>query len=164
MLNWLKRLPMFVQVLGASLIGFWLILQFQPERDPVAEQQLPWNAFFDESGKLHALGLTLDESTLNDAIALYGKDVEMKLFSDLDESNKSIEAYFPVIYIGSIKAALAVSIDAPKEALEEAFSKGKNIVMSSTGGREVELFNADKVPFLSMPIASLTLLPRNHLT
>lgn len=159
-----RQLPMFWLVFLGSMIIFALMLFFQPSRDEVADTHLPWNAKFDEQGKLHALGLIVGESTVNDAIKLYGKDVDVKLFSDLDESNKAIEAYFPVMYIGSIKAALAMKIEASPEQLQAAFDKGKKIVMSSTGGREIELFNADKVAFMNLPASSITLLPRKHLT
>lgn len=155
---------MFWLVMIGSIVMFGLMLLIQPEREAVNENQLPWNAHFDDQGKLHTLGLVVGESSINDAIALYGKDVEIKLFSELDESNKSLEAYFPVIYIGSIKAALALKINAPEEALQQAFNNGKKIVMSSTGGREVELFNTDKLKFMQMPVSSVTLVPRKHLT
>ncbi|QKI88263.1 hypothetical protein [Thiomicrorhabdus xiamenensis] len=159
-----RPLPMFWLVFGASIIIFALMLVLQPEREAIDDQRLPWNAHFDSQGKLHTLGLIVGESNVNDAIALYGKDVEIKLFSEIDESSKSVEAYFPVIYIGSIKAALALKINASKEVMQQAFDNGKKIIMSSSGGREVELYNADKLKFMTLPVSSITLLPRKNLT
>lgn len=159
-----RPLPMFWLVFISSIVIFGLMLVFQPSRDEVDESNLPWNAKFDEQGKLHALGLIVGQSTVNDAIKLYGKDVDVKLFSNLDETQKSVEAYFPVMYIGSIKAALAMRIDASEEQMQAAFDNGKKIVMSSTGGREIELYNADKLTFMNLPTSSITLLPRKHLT
>lgn len=159
-----RQLPMFWIVFLSSIIIFTLMLLFQPQRDEVSDQNLPWNAKFNEQGQLQTLGLTVGKSSVNDAIALYGKDVEIKMFSDLDESNKSVEAYFPVMYIGSIKAALALKIIAPEEMMDKAFANGKKMVMSSTGGREIELYNADKLAFMDLPVSSITLLPRKHLT
>lgn len=159
-----RPLPMFWLVFISSIAIYALMLIFQPSREAVEDQNLPWNAHFNNQGQLETLGLTIGESTVNDAIELYGKDVEVKLFSDLDESNKSVEAYFPVMYIGSIKAALALGIIASEEQKQKAFENGKKIVMSSTGGREVELYNADKITFMDLPVSSVTLLPRKHLT
>lgn len=155
---------MFWLVFISSIVIFILLLVFQPNREAIDDQTLPWKAKFNAQGHLETMGLTIGKSTVNDAIALYGKDVEIKLFSDLDESNKSVEAYFPVMYIGSIKAALALGIDASEAQMQQAFNNGKKIVMSSTGGREVELYNADKLTFMDLPITSATLLPRKHLT
>ncbi len=159
-----KSLPMFWLVLVGSILGFLLILMFQPQREAIDNAQLPWNAKFDDAGKLHALGLTIHESTLADVMALYGKDVEVKIFSEIDESNKSLEAYFPVMYIGSIKAALAVKLEVTQAELNAAFEMGKKITTTTSGGREIELYSSEVEKFLSKRVTSLTLVPRNHLT
>jgi len=159
-----KNLPVFWILIFFSVIGFGLILLIQPDREPVNQEHLPWNAHFDKEGKLHALGLTIHESTLEDAMALYGKDVEVKMFSKLDESNKSLEAYFPVIYIGSIKAALTLKLAATQEQLNTTYENGKKITMTTSGEREIELYTSDITKFFNTPISSLALIPRNNLT
>ena len=159
-----KKLPVFWILFSSSIVVFSLILLIQPERELVDQKHLPWNAHFDEQGKLHALGLTVHESTLADAMTLYGKDVEVKVFSDKDESNKSLEAYFPVIYIGSIKAALALRIDASEDQINQAYSNGKKVTPTTTGELEVELYTSDIASFFNTPISSLALIPRKNLT
>lgn len=159
-----NKLPVFWILFLSSLIVFSVILLIQPEREAIDPKHLPWNAHFDERGKLHALGLTVHESTLADAMNVYGKDVEVKLFSNKDESNKSLEAYFPVIYIGSIKAALTLRLDASKAHINQAYTNGKKITPTTTGELEVELYTADIASFFNTPISSLTLIPRNNLT
>ncbi len=159
-----KPLPMFWLVLIGSIIGLLIILNFQPDREAIDNSHLPWNAQFDKSGKLHALGLTVHESTLADAMTLYGKDVEVKIFSDFDESNKSLEAYFPVMYIGSIKAALALRLEVSQAELDAAYEMGKTITTNTSGIREVELYSSEVEKLFPKKITSLTLIPRNHLT
>lgn len=159
-----KKLPVFWILFLSSLIVFSLILFIQPERELVDQKHLPWNASFDEQGKLHALGLTVHESTLADAMTLYGKDVEVKVFSGKDESNKALEAYFPVIYIGSIKAALALRIDASEEQINKVYNNGKKVTPTTTGELEIELYTSDIAGFFNTPISSLTLIPRKNLT
>lgn len=159
-----KDLPIFWYVLLGSIAVFSLLLVFQPDRDAVKDSHLPWNAQFDESGRLHALGLTLPNSTLQRAMQLYGKDVEVKLFADLDESNKSIEAYFPVVYIGSIKAALALKLEVKQPELDAAYELGKKISITTSGGREIELYHSEVKKLLDKKISSITLIPRKHLT
>jgi len=159
-----RDLPVFWILIIFSVVTFALMLFFQPDRDPINEDLLPWNAHYDNSGKLHALGLTVHESTLKDAMNIYGKDVEVKLFSKMDETHKSLEAYFPVIYIGSIKAALTLRLEATQAQLDHAFDNGKTITVTTTGEREVDLYNADITTFFNTPISSLALIPRNNLT
>ncbi|NPA71316.1 MAG: hypothetical protein GXO35_00680 [Gammaproteobacteria bacterium] len=159
-----RPLPMFWLVLIGSIIGLVLVIVIQPQRESIDPSHLPWNAHFEPSGKLTALGLTINQSTLADAMALYGKDVEVKLFSDLDERNKSIEAYFPVIYIGSIKSALALKLDLTDDELDAAYELGKKITVTTAGGREIELYHAEVAKLLNKKFTSVTLVPRNHLT
>lgn len=160
-----KGLPVFWLSLIGSIVIFILLLLFTaPERDPISPEQLPWNAHYDQQGKLHAMGLVIGESTLEDAMTLYGKDVEVKIFSKKDESDKSLEAFFPVMYIGSIKAGLALRLDASAEAIEAAYSNGKKTSLTTTGEREVELYTADAQAFFNTPILSATLVPRKNLT
>lgn len=159
-----RKLPVFWILFFISAIGFSLMLLIQPDREPVEASHLPWNSSFDEQGNLHALGLVIHKSTLSDAMALYGKDVEVKLFSNKDESNKSLEAYFPVIYIGSIKAALTLKLEASEEELETAYSKGKKTSLTTSGEREVELYTSEITKFFNTAISSMALIPRNNLT
>lgn len=160
-----KELPVFWIILIGSIVSFLaLVWLTTPEGEPVDSQQLPWNAHFNEQGKLQALGLELGTSTLKDAMQLYGKDVEIKIFSAKDESNKSLEAFFPVIYIGSIKAGLALRLDASPEAISAAYDNGKKTTVTQNGERQVELYNSDNVSFFNTPIMSATLVPRKNLT
>lgn len=160
-----KTLPIFWLTLIGSIIGFvLLVIITMPEPEKVNQEQLPWNAYIDNSGQLHALGLIIGKSNLEDAMALYGKDVEVKIFSNKDESNKSLEAFFPVMYIGSIKAGLALRLDAPIERIEQAYSNGKTVTVTKNGEREIELYNSDIIDFFKTPILSATLVPRKNLT
>lgn len=158
-----KSLPMFWILLLGSMPILAFMLWLQPEREPLDPQVLPWNAYYDNSGQLHALGLQVGKSTLQDAVDLYGKDVEVKLFSEADESNKSVEAFFPVMYIGSIKAGLALRLNASAEHIEQAYSNGKKTQLTSSGAREVELYSEDVKSFLNSTIHSVTLVPRKNL-
>ena len=159
----IRKIPMFWILFLGTLPILGLMLLAQPDRTELNPQQLPWNASFDQAGKLHALGITVPDSTLQDVIDLYGKDVEVKIFSLADESEKSLEAYFPTIYIGTIKAALALRLNATPEAIEQAYSNGKKTNLTSSGAREVELYSHDVTSFLHTKISSVTLVPRKSL-
>jgi hypothetical protein len=162
-----KRLPVFwISFIGSIVLVTLLIMFTKPDSQQVSTdpKQLPWNAHYDESGQLHALGLTLNKSSVADAMQIYGKDVEIKIFSKKDGSDKSLEAFFPVIYIGSIKAGLALRLQADIETLNSYYNKGKKTVPTRTGDREVELYYADAAKLLNHPIISATLVPRKNLT
>lgn len=161
----LRKMPVFWLILIGSILGFIVLLWLTtPQEKPITAEQLPWNAHYNEQGQLKTLGLTIGHSTLADAMKLYGKDVEIKIFSHKDESNKSLEAFFPVIYIGSIKAGLALRLNATKNAIETAFDNGKKITLTANGERQVELYTSDAIEFFNVPISSATLVPRKNLS
>lgn len=159
-----NKLSTFWVILIGSISVLTLLILIQPEREKVNPNHLPWNAHYDEKGQLHALGLVLNKSTLKDAMDLYGKDIEVKIFSDNMSEHKSIEAYFPVMYIGAIKAALALKIEVTPEELEQAYNDGKSIKTNPSGTREISLYTATIAQFFDHPLSSITLLPRKHLT
>jgi len=154
--------PSIIVFVG-SIILLGLFVLIQPERESIDQTSLPWNAYFDEQGELHALGITLNQTTLREAMALYGKDVEIRIFTDQDGSNKTAEAYFPTMYIGSIKAAAAVNLVVPADELEAVYNRGAKISPTTSGGREVKLNSQDNLDFLDRTIESITLIPRKNL-
>lgn len=156
-----RSLSPFLIVLLSSFALLALFISLQPAREPIDETILPWNAKFDEQGRLHTLGLVLGETTLREAMERYGKDVEIRLFTDNDGSNKTAEAYFPVLYIGSIKAAMAVRLLAPAAELEAVYNRGAKISPTGSGAKEIKLSSDDNLAFLDKTIVSATLIPGN---
>ncbi len=155
--------PSIIVLIG-SLVLLGLFVFIQPDREGVDQSSLPWNAHYDDQGQLHALGIVLNQTTLREAMELYGKDVEIKLFTDQDGSNKTAEAYFPGMYIGSIKAAVAITLKVPAEELETVYNRGAKISPTTSGGREIKLSSQDNLDFLDKTIESITLIPRKNLT
>lgn len=159
-----RSIPPFLIVLLGSFALLTLFIWMQPQREPLDKAQLPWNARFDDQGRLHTLGVVLQQTTLREAMTIYGKDVEIRLFTNHDGSNKTAEAYFPAIYIGSIKAAIAVRLQVPAEELEVVYNRGAKISPTGSGAKEIKLASDDNLAFLDKPIVSATLIPRNNLT
>ena len=150
-------------VLVGSFILLGLFVFITPEHKKLDASTLPWNAYFDEQGQLHTLGITLNKTTLKEAMDIFGKDVEIKLFTNQDGSEKKAEAYFTVLYIGSIKAAAAVNLVVSEQELEQVYSRGAKISPTTSGGREVKLSSQDNLDFIEKTIESITLIPRRNL-
>lgn len=158
-----SRSPLFwVLVVGFGLIA--MMLTFSPERKPISPEQLPWNAKVMPNHKVQALGLVIPESTLEEAMKRYGKDVEIRLFSNKDESNKSLEAYFPVIYIDSIKASLLLKLQADPATINGFYDRGIETTVTQTGQRQVKLSGKDIPKVLKLPVEAATLIPKKNLT
>ncbi len=158
----IRRLPVFVQALIALVLlvlGGWLLIPDAPH--PYKKEQLPWNSFRDEQRHVHALGLTIGKSTLADAMALYGNDVEVKLFTDPQLHPTSVEAYFPTIYIGAIKSPLILRLTVSPERKQALLKEAPGVRATPTGDKEVLLSEFQARTLLNAPIEVITLVGRD---
>ena len=158
MLDKLKNLPVFVQVFLFAVfatLGAWLLLPNAPQK--VDKQALPWNSVRDEQGHVHALGLIIGQSTLRDAMALYGNDVEIKEFTNKDLQPVSVEAYFPSIYLLSIKSPLILRLHVSPQRMQALLEEAPGVRATPSGDREVLLSEFQARTLLDAPIESITL-------
>lgn len=159
-----KQIPVSLLVLLIGVIITAILMMIPPNREEIPENQLPWNSAFDEHGSLHALGLTLNQSTPNDARILFGADLEIKLFSKKDESEKTAEVYFPSISIGTIRGAIALNLKVDDNQLNTMYTRGVQTTVTQVGNRQVTPNSDDTFALLTKPIALITLVPRKNLT
>ena len=158
MLDKLKNLPVFLQVLLFAILatlGAWLLLPGAPGQ--VDMRDLPWNSFRDDQGRVHALGLVIGQSTLRDAMARYGKDVEIKEFTNEDLQPASVEAYFPSIYIVSIKSPLILRLKVSPQRMQALLEEAPGVRATPSGDKEVLLSDFQARSLLDAPIEAITL-------
>lgn len=158
----IKNRPIYWVLIGALFL-FIAFMWLSPQKQEFNPDHLPWNAHYDAQGDLHALGLTLQRSTLKDAMNLYGRDIEIKLF-EMQDGQKSAEAYFGSMYIGSIHGALVLKLTLSDSELEAYFQRGARTTITQQGTREVQLNNEDTLSLFNHPIYEATLVPRRNLT
>jgi hypothetical protein len=121
---------------------------------------LPWNASINTQGQLTVLGLTLNQSTTKDAMALYGKETKIILFTDKLHKPVSVEAFFEDMYIGySLRGRLILTLETSTEQLEAMFSRGGRVKSADSGAHEITLAGSDLSEALSLPIRHLTYIP-----
>ena len=159
MMNRLLQLPVFVQVLLIAILataGAWLLLPAQEQ--PYQPDELPWNSRVDQAGHVHALGLITGQSTLADAMSRYGRDVEVKLFTDAHLTPVSVEAFFPTIYIGAIKAPMILRLQVPPQRMQALLQNAPGVRATPTGSKEALLSDFQARTLLSAPIEVITLV------
>ncbi|WP_044411692.1 hypothetical protein [Thiomicrospira microaerophila] len=150
-------------VIIISLALFIGLMTLAPKEQGFNTAHLPWNAQYDDQGRLHALGVVMNESTLKDLIALYGRDIEVKLF-EMPGGERSAEAYIHSAYIGSIHGSLVIKLAMTDEMLDRYYDRGARTTISKQGAREVQLNNEDTLALFNYPINEVTLVPRRRLT
>ncbi len=160
----LQKLPVFLQVLiGAVLlvIGALLLVPEQLTPNHYTQEELPWNSTVDSQGHVHALGLITHTSTLADAMRRYGKDVEVKLFADQALNPTTVEAYFPAIYLGSIKSPMILRLEVPYARKQALMQEAPGVRATPTGEKEVLLTDFQARSLLNAPIETITLVGRD---
>lgn len=121
---------------------------------------LPWNASVNSQGQLQVLGLTLGQSTSQDAMVLYGKETNIILFSDSNHRPISVETFFEDMYIGySLRGRLVLTLETSNELLEAMFNRGGRVKSAESGAHEITLSGSDLGLALSLPIKHLTYIP-----
>lgn len=158
-----KRPMFFWGWLTLGLAGIiWVASYFfvDPPNNHQDGTDLPWNAQINEQGQLKVLGLTLGKSSSQEAMALYGKETKIILFSDKDHQPVSVETFFEDMYIGySLRGRLILTLETSPELLEAMFSRGGRVKSVESGAHEITLAGNDLSEALNLPIRHLTYIP-----
>jgi hypothetical protein len=158
-----KRPLFFWGWLTLGLAGLiWVASYFfvDPPNNNQDGSALPWNASVDAQGQLTVLGLTLNQSTTKDAMALYGKETKLILFSDKQHQPVSVEAFFEDMYIGySLRGRLILTLETSTDQLEAMFSRGGRVKSADSGAHEITLSGIDLSEAVNLPIRHLTYIP-----
>lgn len=146
----------------AALAGAIWLYGGQGPRTPTPPGERPWEAVVGPDGATRALGLTLGQSTLADAISRFGKGVDVAIFESAGRP-LALEAYFSETSAGGISGRL-VAVLAPSAAVLDglkARSRGARRLQSGTLRHEIDARDAEILA--SLPLASLTFVPTANL-
>jgi hypothetical protein len=135
-----------------------------PGGEPPPVQTFPWQIEHTTSGSTRVFGLTLGESTLQQAEQVFGAEAELSLFEPADEKRKSmIEGYFDKVTLGGLSAKVVVVFDFTEDQIQAMYNRGTRISTLGDGSRKVSLHAEDIKTIRSSRIASITYLPRIRL-
>ena len=147
-------------IVGFALIALVIGLMI-PGGEPPPVQTFPWQIEHTASGATRVFGLTLGESTLQQAEQVFNAEAELSLFEPADEKRqRAIEAYFDKVALGGLSAKVVVVFDFSTKQLQAMYSRGTRISTLGDGSRKVTLHVEDIAVVRRTPIASITYLPR----
>jgi len=135
-----------------------------PGGEPPPVQTFPWHIEHTSTGTTRVFGLTLGESSLQQAEHAFNAEAELSLFEPADEKRQRvIEAYFDKVTLGGLSAKVVVVFDVGAEQLQAMYQRGTRISTLGDGSRKVSLHAEDIATVRGIPIASVTYLPRIRL-
>jgi len=150
-------------VIAFALIALVIGLMI-PGGEPQPAQTFPWQIEQTTGGATRVFGLTLGESSLQQAEQVFNAEAELSLFEPADKKRQRvIEAYFDKVTLGGLSAQLVVVMDFTEQQLQAMFGRGTRISTLGDGSRKVSLHSGDIAIVRETPIASITYLPRIRL-
>ena len=108
----MKKTLALVLLAAAVLLGpvVWQFLHFDPRAVPASG--LPWQIDILPGGEARVFDLTLGRSTLSDARARFGIDMQVAVVAEPDETG-NVEGYYEAITAGFVAGKLIVTADLP---------------------------------------------------
>lgn len=127
------------------------------------ETALPWQIEVLPGGASKALGLTLPNSTLDEARARFGPEVEFGLLEDR-QGKLSFEVYFPAVRLGFITGKLILTVAAPFDELEALARRATDSKALPSGARKHGIAPHDLTTTGAWPIRAMTFIPSANLS
>ena len=150
-----------VLLLAAVALFVGLMIPGGGER-PV--QTFPWQINQTVDGTTQVFGLTLGQSTLQQAEHVFQSEGELSLFEPApDKGQRVVEAYFDKVNLGGLSAKCIAVMALTPEQLQTMFERGTRISTLGDGSRKVTLHAEDVAQVRATAIYSITYLPRIRL-
>ena len=142
-------------------IGIFSVLAFagsffMPGK-PEDRNNLPWHIGHPSPDTTSVFGLTLGQSTTNDAEQLFQEEAKPSLFKSPD-GRLVAEMFFEQVILSGLKSKIVATIEVPDAELQSMYESG--LRMSGTGsGKKITLTSEDAAKVRTMPIIGLTYMP-----
>lgn len=129
---------------------------------PEPASGLPWQIEPLAGGNSRVFGLTLGASTLEDARARLGKDMEVAVVAAPGEPG-SLEAYYESIKMGFVTGKLILTADVTPETVEQMRQRAAKTEYMQSSTKKSTLQSEDLGRAYSAPIRALAFVPSVNL-
>ena len=148
----------FLWVFSLTLIALGLAILLPGGRTMDKDPKLPWDIRLDQQGGSEVFGLSLEQSTLNDAKQIFQNEGKVSLFITR-EGKPSLEAYFERIFLSGLRADFVLVLEAEDHQLQELYDRGSRISRTTEITRKVELTADDELLVGNFPIKLINYIP-----
>lgn len=124
---------------------------------PVEKTDLPWHIEHPTADTTRIFGLSLGQSTANEAEQRFREAAKSSLFKSPD-GKLAVEMFFEQVTLAGLKSRIVISIAVPDAELQGMYERGLRI--SGTGsGKKITLAPDDVDMVRALPISGLTYMP-----
>ena len=128
---------------------------------PIEKTGLPWHIEHPAADTVRIFGLTLGQSTANEAEQRFREEAKASLFKSPD-GKLVAEMFFEQVTMAELISQIIITLAVPDKELQGMYERG--LRMSGTGsGKKITLAPDDVARVRALPISSLTYIPSVHL-
>ena len=141
-----------------SILVLFLTVAGCDQQATAPEQVYPWQITRLADGGSRVFGLSLNQTTLDQARLILGNHYEEGLFVNPDGS-LSLEIYFNEVTLGGLSGKFILTLEAPvsvREAMRQRAVKGKRM---DSGAVRYRLAGVDRERLLTLPIRAISYIP-----
>jgi hypothetical protein len=154
------------RILGLVIFLTFFILSvfyLSTRNNPISDDQtLPWQSKVNASGQTEIYNLVIGSSSFQDAIRTFGKDLEVSLFKNQDESFQ-LEAFYNNIEIAQIRGQLIVELLMSENQLSFLQNNIKSSEKLPTGNEKFELNLFAKSSLRNLMIKKIVFIPKTDI-
>jgi hypothetical protein len=154
------------RILGLVIFLTFFILSvfyLSTRNNPISDDQtLPWQSKVNASGQTEIYNLVIGSSSFQDAIRTFGKDLEVSLFKNQDESFQ-LEAFYSNIEIAQIRGQLIVELLMSENQLVFLQNNIKSSEKLPTGNEKFELNLFAKSSLRNLMIKKIVFIPKTDI-
>ena len=142
----------------AILLGpvVWQFAHYQPQDVPTSG--LPWQIETLPGGEAQVFGLTLGKSTLADARARFGPEMQLAVIAEPGEDG-NVEGYYESVTAGFVAGKLIVTAELSPELIAGMRERAPKTQYMQSTTRRATLAPADEAAALAAPIRGLAFIP-----
>lgn len=126
---------------------------------PSDKNDLPWHIEHPTPDTVRIFGLTLGQSTANEAEQRFHEEAKPSLFESSD-GQLVVEMFFEQVSLAGLKSRIVINIAVPDAELRGMYGRGLRMSGTGTGtGKKIILAPGDVARVRALPISSLTYMP-----
>lgn len=152
----MKRFVAVLLLIVVAVIAAPFLLQQDRPMEPITG--LPWQVDVHADGTSSVFGFTLDRSTLGDARARFGEEMELGIIAAPGESG-ALEAYVSHFTAGVLTGKLILSTALPAETLLRMRRDAAHAEPTATGGIRFSLTREQLAQADQATITAITFVP-----
>lgn len=151
-----RKIPLIIAAIVLILVALAIVAPGGRKAD--SNPKLPWKIEILADGSPRVFELTLGQSLLEHAVPLLSESPTLSLFRST-AGIFSIEAYFQRVALSGLRADFIMTLEIDQQVASEIFERGLRISQLGSGGKKVNLAEADVKLAMSSPIRHITYIP-----